>query len=124
GTLYECVDGCVWAPQHDWEYAKSGRDASRHAATVVAFVGDRIAFAPGRSVEAGITFDGVDGSADGAVTGISWHNVLPRVSLSWKQGADSHFTWVAGYRRVADRLTLDTLAVGDPAAPYATALLY
>src|SRR5436190_21305224 len=34
----------------------------------------------------------------------------------------SHFTWIAGYRRSVDRLTLDTLAVGDPAAPTADVL--
>jgi len=67
-----------------------------------------------------VAYDGVDASADGAAQGIAWHSVLPRLSLRWKQGESSHVTWIAGYRRAADRLTLDTLAVGDPAGETAS----
>jgi len=116
GAVAEAVDG---KNARVWQYTNSGVDARRHATTVTAFVSDRIGLGPGRSIELGVGYDGVTGMADGAATGISWQSVLPRLSLRWKQGAASHFTWVAGYRRSADRLTLDTLAVGDPAAPTA-----
>ncbi len=116
GAIGELVDG---NRARLWQYSNAGIDSRRHATTVAAFVSDRIGIGPGRSFEAGLAYDGVDGAADLAANGVSWHNVLPRVLLRWKQSAHSHFTWIAGYRRSVDRLTLDTLAVGDPAAPTA-----
>lgn len=116
GAIGEAIDG---KNARVWQYTNNGIDAQRHATTVTAFVSDRIVLGTGRSLELGLGYDGVSGSADGAATGISWQSALPRLELRWKQGASSHFTWVAGYRRSADRLTLDTLAVGDPAAPTA-----
>jgi hypothetical protein len=117
GAIGELIDG---QRARMWQYSNAGMDSSRHATSMTAFVSDRIGFAPGRWFEAGVEYDAVTGSADQAVQGITWNNVLPRVALRWKQGADSHFTWIAGYRRLADRLTLDTLGVGDPAAPFAS----
>jgi hypothetical protein len=120
GAITELLDGKA---ARVWQYATPGINSNRHATTVSAFAGDHIALGEGRSFDASVIYDGVNGSADGATTGISWNNVLPHLSLRWKQGAGSHFTWVGGYRRTADRLTLDTLAVGDPAAPTATVTL-
>ena len=119
GVISELVDGM---PARLWQYSSSGVDAHRHADVVNAFAGDHMTFSHGRSLDAAMLYDGVSGSADGAATGISWNNILPRLALRWKQGVDSHFTWIAGYRRTADRLTLDTLAVGDPNAPSASVL--
>src|ERR1051325_3266321 len=116
GAITERLDGNA---ARIWQYSSSGADSRRHATFVNAFAGDRIGLGVGRSLDLAVAYDGAFGSADGAATGISWNSVLPRVLLRWKQGADSHFTWLAGYRRTADRLTLDTLAVGDPAAPTA-----
>ena len=116
GTIGEAIDGTM---ARLWQYTNNGTDSRRHALTATAFVGDRVAFSPGRTLEFGVGYDGVSGSADQATTGITWNNALPYVSLRWKQGASSHFTWVAGYRRAVDSLTLDTLAVGDPSAPTA-----
>ncbi|HXD75779.1 MAG TPA: hypothetical protein VN628_18660, partial [Vicinamibacterales bacterium] len=116
GSITELVDGKA---ARMWQYSSSGVEPHRHATFANAFVGDRIGFGAGRSADLSVAYDGAFGSADGATTGISWNSVLPRLSLRWKQGADSHFTWLAAYRRAADRLTLDTLAVGDPAAPTA-----
>jgi hypothetical protein len=116
GAIEELVDG---DPARVWQYSNAGADSQRHATTVLAFAGDRITLGPGRTLDAAISYDGVSGGADGAVTGISWHNVLPRVALRWKRRPTSLVTYVAGYRRAVDRLTFDTLAVGDPFAPTA-----
>jgi hypothetical protein len=113
GSVAETIDG---TPARVWAYSNAGIDSHRHAMSVSAYAGDRITFDVGRTVDLGVQYDGVNGSADGAAAPISWHNLLPRVSVRWQQGPSSHITWVAGYRRAADRLTLDTLAVGDPAA--------
>jgi hypothetical protein len=116
GAVSELIDG---TRARIWQYPNTTVDAQRHATTVLAFLVDRIALGPGRTLDAGIGYDGVSGSAEQAVTGISWHNILPRVALRWKRRESSFVTYVAGYRRAADRLTLDTLAVGDPFAPTA-----
>ena len=116
GTIGEAIDG---ERARLWQYTNNGTDAHRHVLTSSAFIGDRISFSPGRTLELGVAYDGVTGSADQAANGITWNNALPYVSLRWKQGASSHFTWVAGYRRAVDSLTVDTLAVGDPSAPSA-----
>jgi hypothetical protein len=116
GAVSELIDG---NRARIWQYSNTGGDSHRHATTVSAFLVDRIALGPGRTLDASVGYDGVSGSAEQAVTGISWHNVLPRVALRWKRSESSFVTYVAGYRRAVDRLTLDTLAVGDPFAPTA-----
>ncbi len=116
GAVSELIDG---NRARIWQYSNTGVDAHRHATTVTAFLVDRIALGPGRTLDAGVGYDGVTGSADQAATGISWQNVLPRALLRWKRSESSFVTYVAGYRRAVDRLTLDTLAVGDPFAPTA-----
>ena len=116
GAIGELVDG---NRARMWQFSNPGIDAHRHSTSVTAFLGDRISFGPGRTLEAGVGYDGVGGTADLAATGVSWHDVLPRASLRWKRRESSIVTFVAGYRRSVDRLTLDTLAVGDPSAPTA-----
>jgi hypothetical protein len=117
GAIGELVDG---NRARMWQYSNAGIDAHRHITSFGAFISDRISFGPGRRLEAGLAYDGVSGMADGAATGISWHSLLPRLSLRWKRRESSAVTWVAGYRRATDRLTLDTLAVGDPSASTAS----
>jgi hypothetical protein len=116
GAIGELVDG---NRARMWQYSNPGTDSHRHATTVLAFVSDRISLGPGRTLDAAVSYDGVSGTADQAATGISWHNVLPRVELRFKRSPTSFVTYLVGYRRAADRLTLDTLAVGDPFAPTA-----
>jgi hypothetical protein len=117
GAMGELVDG---NRARMWQYSNAGVDAHRHTTSVTAFLADRITFGPGRTLDAGLSYDGVNGMADLAATGVSWHSVLPRASLRWRQRESSHVTWVAGYRRAVDRLTLDTLAAGDPSASTAS----
>jgi len=116
GAIGELVDG---NRARMWQYTNPGTDSHRHATTVLAFLSDRIVLGPGRTLDAAISYDGVNGGADQAAAGISWHNVLPRVELRFKRSPTSFVTYIVGYRRAADRLTLDTLAIGDPFAPTA-----
>jgi hypothetical protein len=116
GAVGELIDG---TRARMWQYSATGADAHRHATTVAAFLGDRIALGSGRTLDVGVAYDGTAGSADQSASSISWHNVLPRAALRWKRNESSFVTYLAGYRRAVDRLTLDTLAVGDPFAPTA-----
>jgi hypothetical protein len=113
GAIGELIDG---NRARMWLYSNDGTDAHRHSTSLNAFVSDRITFGRGGTLEAGLSYDGVNGAADLAATGVSWHSLLPRVSLRWKRRESSLVTWVAGYRRSVDRLTMDTLGVGDPSA--------
>ena len=71
------------------------------------------------SSPAGVRFESVSGSADGAAQGISWQSVLPRARLHWRTRETGSTTMFVGYTRSAYRLPLDLLAFGDPAAPTA-----
>jgi hypothetical protein len=121
GSIGELVDG---ARARMWSFANAGVDARRHETSLSAFVSDRIQSGGRAIAEAGITYDGVKGSADGAAQGISWNSLLPNLSFWWA-ATKSQRSWIfASYRRTADALTLDTLAYGDPAASTGTVSLW
>ena len=117
GSIGELVDG---SRARMWTYSNAGIDAHRHDTTIAAFVADRVALGARVTLEAGLAYDGVSGSADGAATSIAWDTVLPRASIRWAVTDVAHVALFAGYRRSADTLPLDMLAVGDPAAETAT----
>ena len=59
-----------------------------------------------------------DGAADGAAGSIGWATVWPRVSARWVPQRDGgRLAITSGYGGCANRLPLDFLRVGDPAAP-------
>ena len=121
GSFGELVDG---ARARMWTFTNAGLEARRHATAFSAYVGDRIQIGRRASAEAGLSYDGVRGSADGAAQGVSWNTLLPSASFWWA-ATDSARTWIfAAYRRAADTLPLDTLAFGDPAAPTGTVSLW
>jgi len=106
-------------PARVWMYASTGLESRRHARAVSAFATDRFALSPSLTLDAGLSYELVSGAANGAANGIVWHTLLPNVSARWALGTRAAFTFVTGYRRTANRLTLDLLASGDPAAPSA-----
>jgi hypothetical protein len=113
GSIGELVDG---VRARIWSYSSPGIDAKRHSTSISAFISDRFSVGRRVTVDAGIAYDGVNGSADGGATEIAWETVLPRVSLRWSLTDFKQIAIFAGYRRSADQLTLDLLSVGDPAA--------
>jgi len=119
GSILELLDG---SRARIWNYSSGLADAKRHASSISAFVADRINLGRRFSVDAGITYDGENGSATGGATEIAWQTVLPRLSMRWVVTDFKQIALFAGYRRSADRLTLDILSVGDPAAPVADVL--
>ena len=71
------------------------------------------------TIDAGLRFDAVTGSADGSVQDIRWTTWLPRAMVRWHIADTAGLALVAGYRRSAYQLPLNVLAIGDPAAPVA-----
>jgi hypothetical protein len=117
GTIGELVDG---ARARMWTFASPGVDAQRHETTFSAYLSDHIQMGARVVAEAGVSYDGVRGSADNAAQGVSWNTLLGNASFWWAATKSSK-TWIfAGYRRAADSLPLDMLAYGDPAAPAGT----
>ena len=103
-----------------WTFASPGVDAQRHETTFSAYLSDHIQMGRRTVAEAGVSYDGVRGSADNAAQGVSWNTLLGNASFWWAATKSSK-TWIfAGYRRAADSLPLDMLAYGDPAAPAGT----
>ena len=112
----ELVDGI---PARLWQFSSPATDSIRRGSRVAIHVRDRIQLTRRIAVDAGLQLDAASASARGAVQGIGWTSLLPQVSFAWKSGARFRPTLFAGYSRTSRRLTLDLLAVGDPAAPRA-----
>jgi len=116
GLVGELVDG---AAARVWQFRRNDLTSSRHAVTVAVHGGDEISLAPRLRLSLGLRYEGVTGSASGAEQGVTWHTLLPRARLWWRMRPEGSTIAFLGYTRAAYRLTLDTLAVGDPAAPAA-----
>lgn len=114
-AIRELVDGL---PARLWKYSTPS-EAHRSETTLAGFVGDRVVVSRRLTVDAALRFDGVSGSARGAAQGVAWRTWLPRIGGTWALSDVAHLGAFANYGRTADRLTIGTLAYGDPAAPVA-----
>ena len=113
GTVGELVHG---APARLWVFQSPGTESSRHEHTLAGWVGDRMTLSPTLQLEAGLRLERSSGSADGALDGVTWGSWLPRASARWGPVGAWSAVLFGGYTRTTDRLALDYLAVGDPAA--------
>ena len=114
GVAGETVDNIV---ARIWQFNAPKTTSVRDETTVIGYVTDHIELAPRFSLDAGIRFDSVSGSAQNAQQGISWQSWLPRASMKWTIAGETKM--FVGFSRSANRLPLDALAIGDPSAPTA-----
>jgi hypothetical protein len=111
GRIDELVDG---TPARSWFFSHPPGAASRsHATTAGVFATDRIVLSPSVTADVGLRFESIAGRAEGSLSDVAWHTLLPRADLRWQFGNKAI---VGGYRRSANRLNLDLLAFGDPNA--------
>jgi hypothetical protein len=115
-AIGELVDGL---PARVWQFNRSEQTSSRHAVALAVHGADDLFLSPRLRLSLGLRLESVAGSATGAAQGIAWHTLLPRARLWWRTRPGSSTVAFVGYSRSAYRLTLDMLAVGDPAAPSA-----
>lgn len=108
----ELVNGL---PARVWDVTFRGDRSQRSATSASAFASDRISLSDSLTMVAAIRADVDRGSASGAVTGIRWFTVTPRVTLRWRP-ADS-LVVTTGYAWYGHRLPLSYVAVGDPSGP-------
>lgn len=114
GELVGSVPARVWS-------LRPGAAASSTRSSLVlgATVADRVALGSRVTVDAGLRLESVTGSAAGAAQDISWQSLLPHASVEARLTERGRISAFGGYTRLADRLLLDYLAVGDPGAPTA-----
>jgi hypothetical protein len=114
GTVRELVDGMA---ARVWTYASSGLTSHRQVLTASAFASDAVALSPRTTLSAGLRAELIRGSAEGAVTDVTWFSILPHAYLRFAKSERRAFT--LGYARSANALNQNWLAYGDPAASVA-----
>ena len=117
GRIGELVAG---VPARVWQYSSSGTASTWTNTLLAAYAADTFQIHPRLTLDAGIRFEALHGSADGSTSRIAWHNWLPRGSVRWELTNYANIAAVAGFARYGDRLPLRTFAYGDPAAPVAS----
>jgi len=116
GEVGESVDGLR---ARVWRFVDPGGQSRRSRLAVGLYAADRMEIGRRIAIDAGLRFDSLSGSAEEASTAVRWRTWLPRARVRVAALDDWRTTLVAGYSRLAYRLPLDVLAIGDPAAPTA-----
>ncbi|HEX4347822.1 MAG TPA: TonB-dependent receptor [Vicinamibacterales bacterium] len=118
GLAGEGVDAGVF---REWAFNPPAAPTSnRHMMTATAYASERFTVTPSLVGNAGLRYDGVNGSADGAAAGVKWNSWLPRAGVEWTPAVPLRPKLFAEVTRTAYRLPLDLLAFGDPGAPTAS----
>jgi len=115
--IAESVDGI---PARVWDYAWPGADSRRHTLALAAWASENLQLRDRLQLEAGLRLEHTTGAADGATQGVSWTTLLPRVSARLRLADAGRLELRGGYAEYGDRLLLQHLAFGDPAAPLAS----
>jgi hypothetical protein len=101
-------------PARLWDYGWPGPESRRGAFDLAAYAADRLRY--GRvSLDAGLRLELTRGSADGG-SEVRWTALSPRIAARLNVTSTGSLALHAGYARYRQRLPLDLLAFGDPAA--------
>ena len=117
GRVGELLNGL---PARVWDFTDPSEPSkwSEHALNL--FVSDRFALAPRVTVDGGLRFETISGSAAATSGGISWTSLLPRAGIHWTMLNFWELGAFGSYARYGQRLPLTDLAYGDPTAPTAS----
>ena len=113
GRIGETLNGL---PTRIWEFSNPGVPSQWNQTTLAAYAAERFQVHPRVTLDAGLRFEHLKGSAEG-VSGVSWNDLLPRGGVRWHMTDVGHLAAIAGYSRTAHRLPLTDLAWSDPSAP-------
>jgi TonB-dependent receptor-like protein len=116
GRVGELVNGLA---ARIWDFTDPAAESLWRQRSFAAFVGDTIALAPRLTINAGLRFESITGSAAAHAETISWQSLLPRAGFHWSMLDFWQLSSFGQYGRYAHRLPLADLAYGDPTAPTA-----
>jgi hypothetical protein len=116
GRVGELLDGL---PARVWDFTVPRANSmwSEHSFDV--FAGDTFTVSPRFTVNGGVRFETLDGSADAHPGTIGWRNLLPRGGFTVGILDRWHLGGFGQISRYGHRLPLTDLAYGDPTAPTA-----
>ena len=115
----ELVNGI---PARVWDFSSPGGASHWGQTTLAVYAADSVVLRPRFNMTAGLRLEHIGASADGAATGVSWTNLLPRIGLQWDFTTDGRLDWFANFGRYGYEMRLRDLSYGDPSA--ATADVY
>jgi hypothetical protein len=119
GGVGELLNGI---PARAWVFSDPAAESQWRSTNLSAFVSDTAAVNGRLTLNGGLRFESIRGSAADAAAdgGVTWNDFFPRAGLHF---ALTHFWEIATfaqYGRYGHRLPLNALAYGDPAAPTAS----
>jgi hypothetical protein len=116
GRVGELLNG---VPARVWDFTDPPAESVWRERSVSAFAADTFAVSARLTLNAGLRFETIDGSAESHAATISWRNLLPRAGFHAGLIDAGHVAVFGQYGRYAHRLPLTDLAYGDPTAPTA-----
>lgn len=100
-------------PARVWMPVRPDVPSARGLTDVALYLADRLAMGRSLVVDLGIRTEAAYGSARGALQGINWRSVRPRVSFRWQTGRFGAF---GGFGEYTAANALSLTAFGDPGA--------
>jgi hypothetical protein len=118
GRVGETVNGL---PARVWDWTDPAAVSSWHATTMSLFASDTLTVTPRFTLNVGLRFETVRGSAsDGTAEPVSWNDWFPRGGLHFHLTDFWQIAAFVQFGRYGHRLPLRSLAYGDPTAPTAS----
>jgi hypothetical protein len=117
GRVGELING---APARVWDFIDPLQHSDWRSSTLSLFAGDSIAIAPGLTINGGLRFERITGSAAPGTPAIDWQTFLPQAGVHWTVTDFWQLSTFGEYGRYGHRLPLRDLAYGDPTAPTAS----
>ena len=116
GSALEFLNGI---PARIWVFTDPPEESRWSERSVALFAGDTWTLSPRLTVNAGIRFETINGSAEAHSATIAWRNLLPRGGFNAALLDRYHVSVFGQAGRYGHRLPLSDLAYGDPTAPTA-----
>ena len=116
GRIGELIAG---VPARVWDFTSPAVESQWSESVLAIYGADTWTPHSRLTLEAGVRFEALRASAEGSASSVSWQNWLPRGNLRLELVDYLKIAAITGYARYGNRLPLNDLAYGDPAAPSA-----
>jgi hypothetical protein len=116
GRVLERLNGI---PARVWDFTDPPAESRWRERSISLFAGDTIAVSSRLTINGGVRFETVDGSAESHSGTVNWRNLLPRGGFHVRLLDFWDLAGFGYYGRYGHRLPLTYFAYGDPTAPTA-----